>query len=162
MSYRVQTARNKSVMISRFFSRSRTATLGLVGLGLAALAGCQKPTPLVTVVHGTSSAHDQAACYSRANQPVNTPTCGTGHKAKAVDVAPGDVIGIGVDPEIAETGWFISLGDEHPISAGPLTTTYVEIQLPAEFLVTGSARLRVEQKSDGDSAPQGVWFFELT
>ncbi|MGK5631078.1 hypothetical protein [Streptomyces sp. URMC 123] len=104
------------------------ATLGAVSIGVVALSACEKPTPLATVTVGDTTVTteetkscsgdgkklDQAAlqkCLS--DEPKNV---------KTISVKSGEKIRIGVEPEIAESGWVIVGGGDGMLN--PSKDTY--------------------------------------
>src|SRR4051812_28582385 len=91
----------------------RVVAIAVSAVALAGLTGCKEPTPLVTVVSGSSSVHRGAAIYCREGQSVDRHTCATGAtKPTQLPVRPGDVVGIDVSRELADSGWFIAIGNQ--------------------------------------------------
>lgn len=132
------------------------ATLLLLGL-----AGCQKPTPSVTVTSGRSSTHTEATTFCREGQSVVKQNC-VEHldRVGIVRVKAGERVSFDVDGELAENGWLLvdtdrqarsGVQDEHYFSyipdfgAGPIIKLEVRsLSRPADNAVV-----------------TGVWRFEL-
>jgi hypothetical protein len=90
--------------------RLRTASaLGAVSLGLLALSACQKPTPLTTVTVNGDSVHTEAACYNdgKAIPDDKLKSCMNTKPDVSVEVAQGDRVRVGVEPEVADNGWVL-------------------------------------------------------
>lgn len=141
---------------------------GLTGVAVMALAGCTQPTPDVTVWSGTSSVVRPATCWSTdvtVSQAVKDCIAGAQNQPAAdipaIQVTPGDVIGINVDPDVAEATWVPTVGQQAlspaPISESYFRFTYPErIETPPEgFLLVVTAR--------GTAADQdrGLWLFRI-
>jgi hypothetical protein len=91
-------------------ARRLAATLSAVA-AVAALTGCERPAPIVTVVSGTHSewkeadaycfdagqSLEQGRCPVRDDEPVRIPVDGPG------------VVGIDVSKDVVERGWFVEL-----------------------------------------------------
>lgn len=90
-------------------SRRALAAIALAVVLPLGLAACSKPTPGVTVVSGTTSAHREAVCWSFEDVNVTDGACdqsmvdeATAEGAvAAIPVIPGDTIGISVDKAVA-------------------------------------------------------------
>ena len=149
-----------------------------VVLALAAaapLAGCEKPTPSVSVVSGSTFKSLPAACWNEENEPLPKGTnCAPG-KAATIKVTPGSTIGISVDPDIAESGWIVDI-DGQPVirqalSRQKLTDSYHRFVLrqqdfdaiAQQAAVAGKAVLRVSAVTGTGEKLQarGVWLFTL-
>jgi hypothetical protein len=101
----------------------------------AALASCEKPPPGVTVFTGTSSQRLAPTCFSWDGQ-INAEECITqaaqkaaSGQTKALDVVAENVVGISVDPAIAEQGWYPSIAGQR-LTQDTLTTTYFRFSFP--------------------------------
>ncbi len=146
-------------------SYRRLSAVALAVAGVAALAACEKPTPLVTVVHGSDSVHAQAACYAYGRNAVDEQRCQPrDHGPERVVVRAGDTLGVGLDPKSGATAWRVVVFDTSrrgPVLEARFTgeQTYRQFQVPAEVLRSGTAELRVAAYVDGRT--RGVWFFQL-
>lgn len=94
------------------------ARLPLILVGAAALVlgltGCEKPNPGASVFSGTTTQWRQAVCWADEGESIDADACAQDVIAKAADggqlasipVVPGQIVGISVDPIVADTGWF--------------------------------------------------------
>lgn len=87
-------------------------------VALTALAGCQKPTPGVTVSSGAQSSHIEATVFCRAGQSVEARNC-VEHldRVAVVKVKPGEQVGIDVDSTLADHGWLVFDTDQNARSS---------------------------------------------
>ncbi|GAB3649573.1 DUF2771 domain-containing protein [Streptomyces sparsus] len=114
---------------------ARTAiAAGAVSLGLIALSACEKPTPRVTAVAGSTSVSTEAACYDDGKNisEQRATSCAERKPTETLTVGEGDMLRLGVEPEIAETGWVLFLNGQQAISE-PITGTYRSFQSDAFF-----------------------------
>lgn len=144
-------------------SHRRNTPLGIaVGvLLLLALAGCDKPTPGVTVWSGTSSDHREAQCWSSdPSVKVDPARCLDQRGAiGSVDVTPGSTVGISVDPELAANGWYPAIGDKR-LTNKPVKETYYRFAL-SEANLAQPLELRVLALGSAAEDVRGLWLFEL-
>jgi hypothetical protein len=98
-------------------------------VALTALAGCQKPTPGVTVSSGATSSHIEATVFCRDGQSVQKQDC-VQHldRVAVVRVKSGERVGIDVDTSLAKHGWILfdtganarsNIQDEHYFTYTP-------------------------------------------
>lgn len=141
--------------------------VGLVGASVLALAGCTQPTPDVTVWSGTSSVVRGATCWAPDSTiPEAVKACIADAQSKptsdipTIAVTPGNIVGINVDPQVAEATWMPSVGQqplaEEPINDSYYRFTYPNVKTPPEgYLLAITAR--------GTAADQnrGLWLFRL-
>jgi hypothetical protein len=139
---------------------------GLAVAGLVALAACEKPTPGATVFSGMSSSYEHALCWSFDGEPLNAQTCAQDVVTEAIDgatvgkvpVVPGDVIGISVDPVVADAGWFPVIGSQR-LTQQPITSTYYRFTYPdLQQLPPDGVSLQVVAGNEGTL---GLWVFQL-
>jgi hypothetical protein len=145
--------------------------LSLIAIGAAAaalaLTGCQKPGPGASVFSGTTTAHSQAACWAFDASSVDADACAqevlakatAGEAVSSVPVIPGDVIGVSVEPVVADAGWTIRVGGQ-AVTQTPLTTTYFRFTFP-EFQQVPADGLSMEIVAGDDAGTKGVWLFQL-
>jgi hypothetical protein len=97
----------------------RPAVTALTGVAvLLSLTGCQKPTPGVTAVSRGQSVHVESASYCRDGQTVEKQDCVLHLDRVAVlRVKQGALVGIDVDSELTEKGWFLYDADAKARSA---------------------------------------------
>ena len=129
---------------------------------LLALSACEKPAPIVTVVSGGESTWTEAALWCFEGQ--EWPDCA--ERAEDVEELPvraGETVGIDVDEELAESGWFVELslpGREPERPFAPQQGHYFSFQAPN--LPPGTPLLlTVRSLGEGDT-PTGEWRFALT
>ncbi|HET6636518.1 MAG TPA: DUF2771 domain-containing protein [Streptomyces sp.] len=144
--------------------RLRTATaLGAVSLGLLALSACQKPTPLTTVTVNGDSVHTQAACYNDGKAIPNDKLkdCLSKKPDVSVEVAQGDRVRVGVEPDVADNGWVLYGSQQQEA----FHTTYQSFSGDAFFqsmqgqAPTDSSQLTVLELKD--KKVTGVWVVKL-
>lgn len=142
--------------------RRRAAALGLALTATAALAGCEKPTPLVTVSLGSSSAHSEATCYAGSGQlSEDQITACMAKSGKSVSARAGDRLRIGVDPSIAEHNWVAILNSQPLLEIND--RTFQTVVVPAGLQQGTSVELIVVESADKNSAAaiKGIWKFQL-
>jgi hypothetical protein len=146
----------------------------LSAAAVATLAGCDKPSPGVTVFSGTHSDHREAICWSPdADQAFDESDCSITlqstedfndrllDKVAIIPTAPGDTVGISVDTAVADNGWRVSINGRS-LTRGPVTDTYFRFTMPGQLLRNGDAQLVVQAlTSDGDGV-RGSWIFGLS
>ncbi|MFP8964296.1 DUF2771 domain-containing protein [Streptomyces nanhaiensis] len=147
----------------------RTAVaIGAATLGLVALSACEKPTPRATVTVGSDSVSTEAACYEDNGKisQEKVLSCAKEGTETSITVGQGDLLRIGVDPEIAEDGWVLFLNGQ-PAVTDRITKTYRSFSGDAFFQNGGdqqggspqSVQLSIVEY-DGSNY-RGVWNFEL-
>lgn len=126
------------------------------------LAACEKPPPRATFFSGTTSEWVAPVCYSSGGQ-LDAQQCLTDAAQKAASgqtpglaVSPGNVVGISVDPSIAESGWTPSIAGQQLVTT-PLTSTYYRFTFP--MVQDASQPLPLTVTSLGDD--KGVWAVRL-
>ncbi|MDG9704194.1 DUF2771 domain-containing protein [Streptomyces sp. DH37] len=147
----------------------RTAVaIGAATLGLVALSACEKPTPRATVTVGADSVSTEAACYED-NEKISQDkvlSCAKQETDTSITVGEGDLLRIGVDPEMAEDGWVLFL-DGQPAVTDRIGKTYRSFSGDA-FFQNGeqgqggepqSVQLSIVEYDGSDY--RGVWNVEL-
>ena len=107
--------------------------IALLGLTLSA---CQKPNPGVSVWSGTNSVHSEAICWTQQDaitpeecaqtiveSAINSPEVGT------IEILSDQTVGISVDPDVAEFGWYIAIGGQR-FNDSPIHETYYRFTFP--------------------------------
>ena len=149
------------------------ATAAAGALDVAA-TGCQAPAPTVTVFSGATSDHREAVCWSSDATQVNLKQClsvGSNDTQRADELRSGlgsvpvrsdATIGISVDPEVAERGWYATLGTNR-VNVEPIRDTYYRLTLPAAIVEQGNAVPLYILSVEGENTDvtTGVWTFEL-
>jgi hypothetical protein len=155
-------------------SPRRSLAIALVALSPLVLAGCEKPYPGVTVWSGTSSEHVEALCWQPEEVGGLTPrecaedalaTAGSGQGITSLEVRPGNILGISVDPVVAEGGWSLQIAGQ-TLATG-LTETYHRFTFPEEAQVWeqattegGGYTLQVIAAAKPNGA-RGHWFVQV-
>ena len=150
-------------------SRSaRLATCAVTTASLLLLAGCDKPFPTVTVQSGSSEDHVDAVCWKRDGTPISPTTCQSqldpdqrAARMGLVKVHAGDSIGVSVDPDVADAGWQVQVGDG-ALSARRLTDTYFRFGPFGERdLANAPLQLRIFAYAGPGNDARGLWLFTL-
>jgi len=135
---------------------------------LLALTACEKPAPIVTVVSGGQSVYTEAATWCFEGQ--EPPDCvERSEEATGLTVRGGETVGVDVDAELSDRGWYIELSEPEGQGQGGepqrsevqadhyFTFTAPNLPAGAELLLT--VRTVGEQ---GSEEPSGEWRFVLT
>lgn len=142
------------------------ASLGAV----LALTACEAPAPIVTLVSGGNSVYTEASSWCFEDQ--EPPDCA--ERAKGTTELPvrgGERIGIDVDRELAERGWYLELSEpEGAAQEGqqPSQPQRSEQQnghyftFTAPNLPAGSSLLLAVRAVGEAEEPSGEWRFRLT
>ena len=148
----------------------RLAVIALAAGTVAALSGCEKPNPGVTVFSGTNSERQQAICWSAdAAESVEARGCASsiiqeaidGGRVPTVNVVPGSTVGISVDPVIADHGWIPSVGGQQ-LSQTPITSTYFRFTFPeVTASPEGGYEMRIQAAGENPANLRGLWVFKL-
>ena len=86
-------------------------------LALAALTGCEKPAPLVTLVSGGQSVYTEANLYCfEPDKTVEGGDCAERAQGSTrLEVRQGETVGVDVGKDLVERGWRVQLGSaENP------------------------------------------------
>lgn len=146
----------------------RSAVVGAFVLaGVSGLTACEEPAPLATVTVGTNSVHAEpnSGCYNHGNRLPDSAlaTCLQG-KPTSIDFPAGDRLRFGVDPKVADKGWFLAVDGQSVIE--PVMNTYRSF--PGDLFFTNPTtgqsvnQVRVslvEGSPLGDT--RGLWSFEI-
>lgn len=138
--------------------------LAVTALGLAA---CEKPNPGATVFSGTTSQWRQAACWAQEGDAIDAEACAknvlddavAGDRLATIPVVPGQVVGISVDPVVADAGWSPRINGQN-LTQSPITSTYFRFTFP-EFQEVPADGLTMELVAGSDGDNRGIWFFQL-
>ena len=139
-------------------------TLALVALGVAA---CEKPNPGATVFSGTTSQWRQAACWDHGGGSIDAAACAQdvigaaadGARLATIPVVPGQVVGISVDPVVADAGWTPRINGQG-LTQTPITSTYFRFTFP-EFQEVPADGLAMEIVAGQGEQTRGLWLFQL-
>ncbi|MBK9738290.1 MAG: hypothetical protein IPO93_01965 [Actinobacteria bacterium] len=148
--------------------RARTATV-LAGSAILvlSLAGCDKPNPGASVFSGTTSQFQRASCWSFTGEAIDPAACAKdvvgsaleGARIPKIPVVPGQVIGISVDPVVADEGWVPQVNSQN-LTQSPITSTYFRFTYP-EFQSVPEEGILLQIVAGKEGASRGVWFYRL-
>jgi hypothetical protein len=145
-------------------ARRRLLAATSTALALAALAGCEKPAPLVTLVSGGQSVYKQANIYCfEEGVTVDSGECAQrADGATRLEVRRGETIGVDVGKDLVERGWRVQVGSgtAEQVQASDVLEdqhyfTFTAPNLPAEGVPL------VVVTVDEDDASTGEWLFQL-
>lgn len=131
---------------------------------LAAVAGCQQPTPAVTLVSGGHRVRTESAVYCRDGQTVAKRDCVThGGRREVLRVRNGDLVGIDVDKVLSDKGWELVDADAKQRSAVQDKHYFTFNANFANRPTPGVIDLEVRSLSRvaEDATVTGVWNFQL-
>jgi hypothetical protein len=150
-------------------ARRLLASASAVG-ALLALSACEKPVPIVTVVSGGESVYTEASTWCFEDQ--QPPDCVERESGvQEVSVRGGETVGVDVDAELVERGWYIELSEpegqaaegqqpSQPQRSEPQDGHYFTFTAPN--LPAGSELLlNVRALGEGEE-PSGAFAFRLT
>ncbi len=148
--------------------RARTVMV-LAGSALlaAGLTACDKPNPGASVFSGTTSQWRMAACWSGTSAPIDVNKCArdvvdnakSGVTVGTVPVVPGQVIGISVDPVVADAGWTAKVNNQS-ITPAPITSTYFRFTFP-DLSAVPAEGIVMTIVAGKDGATKGMWLFKI-
>jgi hypothetical protein len=149
----------------------RAVAAGAVALGIIALAACEKPTPRATVTAGSDTVSTEAACYTQGEKlsPKELKGCIGKKSEKSLTVSDGERVRIGVDPEIAKTGWAMVVNGQgtmaeaskSPYRSFDFDTVFAPQQSPmGGASVPKTAKVTIIEVSEAGEA-KGAWQFTL-
>lgn len=147
---------------------TRVLGIGLTVVAVAGLSACTKPSPDVTLVSGSTSAVSPALCWepdstvrTEVLSCISDALTGPAAELPEMPVIPGNVIGVNVDPEIAEAGWTVTV-DQEPLMREPITETYFRFTYPdLQTVPAEGLRLSVVARGDSPERNRGLWSFRL-
>ena len=147
-------------------ARSRLIAGLTAVLSTVALTACQQPTPLVTLVSGTSSVNTEAAIFCFEGQSAQAQNCRTeATQPTVLRVKVGAQVGVDVSKKVADAGWVIVLpGDDQDPANDQASGTQKDhyFAFTPQF-ENGPLRLEVRMLDDGNAAAPtvGNWQFVL-
>lgn len=132
-----------------------------------ALAGCTKPFPGVSVVSGTTTKHQQAICWTFEQDRLEPGMCAqevvsdfiSGERMTTIPVAPGQTVGISVDPTVADVGWTPIVGNQ-PLVSQPINALYYRFAYP-ELQEVPASGLDLQIVAGSVDQAKGLWAFKL-
>ncbi|GAU64818.1 lipoprotein [Streptomyces sp. NBRC 110611] len=161
-----------AALISWGKGRRAAAAIGAVSLGLITLSACEKPTSLATVSVGSTTVTAEATpgCDGEGKElsRKDIAACITKKGGKTITVHPGEKVRVGVDPDVAKSGW-VAIG-AGPVMEEPSKQTYRSFDADTLFMqrdpVTGQpsykkdVTLQVAEIGKGEG-PKTMWHFTL-
>ncbi|ARH92715.1 MULTISPECIES: hypothetical protein [Streptomyces] len=161
-----------AALISWGKGRRAAAAIGAVSLGLVTLSACEKPTALATVTVGSSTVTAEATpgCDGHGEDLSRkaVAACITKKGGKSLTVHPGEKVRVGVDPEVAKSGWIV-IG-AGPVMREPSKQTYRSFDADTLFMqqnpqtgqTTYSKDVTLQVAEIGKSeGPTTMWHFTL-
>lgn len=146
-------------------------------LAMLVLTGCEKPNPGITIFSGTESARAEAICWTADGTPaVGSAGCSQDELIAAVQngelttlpITPGATMGISVDSEVADAGWYASIivdGQAQRLMNSVITDHYWRFTFPDSArgsFPAGGYVLQVSAAGATSGSERGLWFFALT
>ncbi|MGY5128548.1 hypothetical protein [Streptomyces nigrescens] len=161
-----------AALISWGKGRRAAAAIGAVSLGLITLSACEKPTALATVTVGSSTVTAEATPGCDGDGKVlskkDISGCLTKKGGKTITVRPGEKVRVGVEPDVAKSGWIV-IG-AGPVMREPSKGTYRSFDAESLFMQqnpqTGQTTyskdvtLQVAELGAGEG-PKTMWHFTL-
>jgi hypothetical protein len=146
--------------------RRRATAVGAAVLSLAALSACgSKPTPMTSLGSGTAFASTEASCYNDGRQlKARQMSDCEGFPVKTIKVKEGSKVRFGVDKDVAEEGWFISVGQQQTSRS---ERTYLTFDADALFRTQQGQALPevdisiIESPDRNGQSIHGVWRYKL-
>jgi len=137
----------------------RTAATTTALLASLALAGCEKPTPPVTVYSSGTAVDTRASLWCFEGQTIEEGCRETDVPVAQVPVKNGNFT-INVDSEVAHRGWYVEVNEQQ--SQEPLFEDHLAYngigQLPAEGVLLD---IVVTDGEDGGDRETGRYRFQL-
>ncbi len=147
-------------------ARSRTIAGLTAGLCALFLTGCEKPTPFVTLVSGTTSVHTGATIFCFDGQTPAAQDCRTdAQRPTVLKVKVGSQVGVDVAKDVADNGWVVVLpgNDQDPANDQASGTQKEHYFAFTPQFESGPLRLEVRMLDRGNAsaATVGNWQFVL-
>ncbi|MEU5536787.1 DUF2771 domain-containing protein [Streptomyces sp. NPDC020362] len=144
--------------------RRAVAVAGAVSAGLLVLSACEKPTPVATITVGRDSVNSEAICYNdgKALDAKSLTKCAKkAGDIKSIKVDPDQTVRIGVDPKIADAGWFLLVNGRQFTDKNNKTYTTIpgSAFFNAQYGTQGNTNTVSIQM--GQSPAKGLWSFKL-
>ena len=146
--------------------RRLTAALGACAAVLG-LAGCERPTPIVTLYSSGVSLYDDALSYcfegqDPAREPGTEGACRfdtEGRAPKVLEVRPGEEVVVDVDREIADAGWLVLLNGKPVATADDEHVSRFQPDFN-EGVILGVEVRKLADPRDPSRAT-GIWQFQV-
>jgi hypothetical protein len=116
--------------------KSRVAIASITVALALGLTACEKPNPGATVWSGTHSEHREAVCWT-AQTAITPENCAeeiiasalSDTKVGTIEVMSEQTIGISVDPEVADLGWYVGIAGQR-FNETAIYETYYRFTFP--------------------------------
>ena len=144
-------------------ARRRLLAAASASLALAALTGCEKPAPLVTLVSGGTSVYTEANayCFEEGKTLEDGGCAERAQGATRLEVRPGEQVSVDVDKDLVERGWRVQLGTgDEPDNVSRVFDDQHYFTFEAPGLPPEGAPLTVSTVDEQD-ATTGRWLFLL-
>jgi hypothetical protein len=151
--------------------RRAVAAAGAVSAGLLVLSACDKPSPRTTVTVGKNSVSAEAECWEDGDNlgQEKATKCALKKSSDSIDVPQSETLRIGVDPEIADTGWALWINGQQVTPVYKKTYySFQGVDLFSEQQGQAAPKqlyISVVQQDKTDSGVsksyKGVWNFKL-
>ncbi|WP_234382250.1 hypothetical protein [Streptomyces dysideae] len=151
--------------------RRAVAVAGAVSAGLLVLSACDKPTPRATVTVGKSSISSEAECYKDGDNlgQQEAAKCALKKSSDTIKVAQSETLRIGVDPEVADTGWALWINGQQVTNVYKKTYySFQGVDLFADQQGQAAPKqlyISIVEQNKTASGPssefKGVWNFKL-
>lgn len=157
--------------------RTPLKTAALAVLALLVLTACERPAPSVTLFSGDVSARAEAVCWTFDGSPViGSADCTQDDLVASVQsgalatlpVTPGSTLGISVDSEVADAGWFPAIivdGQPQQLVNSVITDRYWRFTFPDGLrgqFPAGGYILQITAAGATSGSERGLWFISLT
>jgi hypothetical protein len=135
--------------------------------GLLVLSACDKPTPRATVTVGKNSVSAEAACYDNGENigRAEATRCALKKASDSIEVPQGETLRIGVDPEIADTGWALWINGQQVTPVYKKTYySFQGVDLFSEQQGQPAPKqlyISIVEQNKAGSQFKGVWNFKL-
>ncbi|MEV5312701.1 MULTISPECIES: DUF2771 domain-containing protein [unclassified Streptomyces] len=144
--------------------RRAVAAAGAVSAGLLVLSACDKPTPMSTITVGSNSVSAEAVCYNdgKALDSKSLEKCTTDKSdVKTIELGQDETVRLGVDPEIADTGWTVLVNGRQltDYSKNTYRTIPGSVFFNMQYGTQGTTN--TVSIREGEKAAKGVWTFKL-
>ncbi len=146
--------------------KSRVAIASVTVVLALGLTACEKPNPGATVWSGTHSEHREAVCWT-AQTAITPENCAeeiiasalSNTKVGTIEVMSEQTIGISVDPEVADLGWYVGIAGQR-FNETAIYETYYRFTFPRVAVPESGFDLQIIAQGKGN-ATRGIWVFKL-
>ena len=135
----------------------------VAGVLLLTLSGCERPTPGVTIVSGTETARADATTFCFGGPEKDCVQDGSTENVGVLRVQEGEQIGVDVDRDLADSGWYLvdvdlksrsAVQDRHYFAYTPSFQ-----DRPQAGII--NLEVRSTERVAEDARTTGLWRFQL-